>query len=129
VQASQLLFPGWHFLYIASAPSWTKRADELKAPADIFRPELLPQRSEANLHIRLAVVQRWLSLQVGGKDPAMQIAPGCFQFALALAGGYAWKAQAGRVLPDVVKNASASLVDAFAYALAHVTTTDRPIRA
>jgi phage terminase large subunit-like protein len=123
VQVSTILFPQASFLDIASAPSWTKRGDELKAPADMLRPELLPQRSDANLHVRLAAVQRWLSLQVGGEDPAMQIDPGCVRFPFALAGGYAWKSAAGRVMPDVVQNAAASLVDAFSYALARVTTT------
>jgi hypothetical protein len=120
---STILFPQASFLDVASAPSWTKRADELKAPPDVLRPELLPQRSDAHLHVRLAAVQRWLSLWIGGEDPALQIDPGCVRLPFALQGGYAWKSAAGRVLPDVVQNAAASLVDAFSYALARVTTT------
>ena len=123
VQVSTILFPQASFLDIASAPSWTKRADELKAPADVLRPELLPQRSDAHLHVRLAAVQQWLGRQVGGTDPAVQIDPGCVQFYLALEGSYQWRQAGGRVLPDVQHNAAASLMDAFSYALARVTAT------
>jgi phage terminase large subunit-like protein len=123
VQASQLLFPQASFLDVASAPTWTKRGDELKAPADLFRPELLPQKSEVALQVRLTSMQRWLTLQVGGTDPALQIDPGCTRFRLALEGGYQWKSAAGRVLPDVQQNRAASLMDAFTYALARVSVT------
>ncbi len=123
VQVSQILFPQASFLDIASAPSWTKRPNEIKAPADLLRPEFLPQKSDVALPVRLAAVQQWLGRQVGGTDPALLIDPGCVQFSLAFEGGYQWKQAAGRVLPDVQQNAAASLMDAFSYPLARVTAT------
>jgi phage terminase large subunit-like protein len=125
VQASQLLFPGWHFLDIASAPTWTKRTDEQHAPADLFRPEFLVQKGEAALPVRLGAVQQWLGRQVGGEESALLIDPGCFGLHLAFEGSYQWRQSGGRVLPGIAQNAAASLVDAFSYALARMTTTGR----
>jgi hypothetical protein len=125
VQASQLLFPQASFLDIASAPSWTKRSDELRAPVDLFRPELIPQKSEVALPVRLAAVQQWLGRQVGGEEPALQIDPGCLHLQLAFEGDYQWRQSAGRAMPGVVANAAASLMDAFSYALARMTATGR----
>jgi hypothetical protein len=123
VQASQLLFPSWHFLDIVSAPSWTKRSDEQRAPADLFRPEFMPQKSEAAMPVRLQAVQQWLGRQVGGQESAMLIDPGCLGLALAFGGGYQWRQSGGRVMPGVVANAAASLMDAFSFALARYTAT------
>jgi hypothetical protein len=125
VQASQLLFPSWHFLDIASAPSWTKRSDELRAAADLFRPELIPQKSEVALPVRLQAVQQWLGRQVGGEASALQIDPGCFGLRLAFEGRYQWRQSGGRIMPGVVANAAASLMDAFSFALARMTATGR----
>jgi hypothetical protein len=123
VQASLILFPGRHFSDMVSAPSWTKRLDELRAPADLLRPEFLPQKSEAALPERLAAVQQWLDRQVGGEASALLIDPRCLHLHLAFGGSYQWRQSAGRVLPSVVANSAASLIDAFAYALARITAT------
>jgi hypothetical protein len=123
VQASQLLFPRWHFLDVVSAPSWAKRSDEQRAPADLFRPESMPQKSEAAMPVRLQAVQQWLGRQVGGEESALLIDPGCMQLALAFGGAYAWRQSGGRVMPGVVTNAAASLMDAFSFALTRVTPT------
>jgi hypothetical protein len=123
VQASQLLFPSWHFLDIATAPSWTKRSDEQRAPADLLRPEFMPQKSDAAFPVRLQAVQQWLSRQVGGEESALLIDPGCLHLHLAFEGAYQWRQSGGRVMPGVVANGAASLMDAFSYALARVTAT------
>jgi hypothetical protein len=49
--------------------------------------------------------------------------PGAFGFHLALEGAYQWRQSAGCVMPGIVANAAASLMDAFSYALARVIAT------
>jgi hypothetical protein len=100
-----------------------KRPDELKAPADLFRPEFLVQKSEVSLHARLAALQAWCDRRGGDEDVAMLIDPRCVRLRFALDGGYHWKMTGGQRMPDVVQNASASIVDALTYALAKIAAT------
>jgi hypothetical protein len=97
--------------------------DHQRAPADLFRPEFVPQKSDTAMPVRLQAVQQWLGRQVGGEESALLIDPGCMQLALAFGGAYQWRQSGGRVMPGVVANAAASLMDAFSYALARVTAT------
>jgi phage terminase large subunit-like protein len=123
VQASVTLFPGWYFLDIAGSPSWKKGPDDQKAPADLFRPEFMVQRSDATLHARLVAFQGWLDREVGDEGPAVVIDPRCRRIRRAFEGDYRWRSTGGQQLPDVVANAAASLVDALTYALAKLSQT------
>jgi hypothetical protein len=125
LQSSETLFPGWHFLDVVSAPTWKKGADEAKSAADLFRPELVPQRSDASLHSRLAALEAWLDRQVGGSDAALLIDPRCVRVRRALDGAYRWKSSADHALSDVARDPAASLIDALTYALARLASTGR----
>jgi len=125
VQASQLLFPNWHFLDIASAPSWTKRSDELRAAADLFRPELIPQKAKQRCRYGSRRCSSGWAGRWGARSRRSRSIPGVCTCKLAFEGAYQWRQSGGRVMPEVVANGAASLMDAFSFALARMTATGR----
>ena len=125
LSSSALLFPGWSFLDLADPAGWTKAATDLKAPADLLRPEIVLSKGETSLQSRLTAAQTWLSKMVQG-EPALQIDPRCRLLINALEGGYVWRMAAGRILPEPMKNSSSHIVDAWLHALARVSAQFDP---